>query len=73
MAKMIRALNRDGERIYINADRIVSMKDVSDNEKLPFEAKEGTKYSSVYVDGFLTSLFIEDTARDAANNINFGW
>ena len=43
MAKMIRALNRDGERIYINADRIVSMKDVSDNENLPFEAKEGKK------------------------------
>ena len=48
------------------------MKDVSDNEKLPFEAKEEKKYSSVYVDGFLTSLFIEDTARDAANEINYG-
>lgn len=47
------------------------MKDVSDNEKLPFEAKEGKEYSSVYVDGFLTSLFIEDNARDAANEINY--
>lgn len=71
MAKMIRALNRDGETIYINTDKIVSMKDVADNEKLPFEGKD-RKYSSVYVEGFLTSLFIEDTARDAANNINYG-
>lgn len=72
MAKMIRALNQDGERIYINADMIISMKDVRNNENLPFEAKEGEKYSIVYVDGFLSSLFIEDTARDAANNINYG-
>ena len=71
MAKMIRALNRDGETIYINTDKIVSMKDVTDNDKLPFEG-EDRKYSSVYVEGFLTTLFIEYTARDAANNINYG-
>jgi hypothetical protein len=71
MAKMIRALNRDGETIYINADKIVSIKDVSNNENLPFDGK-GRKYSSVYVEGFLSSLFIEDIARDVANNINYG-
>lgn len=71
MAKMIRALSRDGETIYINADKIVSIKDVSNNENLPFEGKD-RKYSSVYVEGFLSSLFIEDTARDVANNINYG-
>ena len=72
MAKMVRALNMDGETIYINADKIISIKDVSDNEKLPFEAEEGERYTSVYVDGFLSSLFIKNTARESANIINYG-